>query len=265
MSSLKTQTSAALLVLALLFAPTSEANAAVPDFVTFSGRLSDGTGWGMSGEVDLVFTLYDAETAGTALWEQSFTTVRIDDGYFSVTLGEGTDLVANQPAAVITVFEAYDEVWIGLAEQGYADFGPRKQIGSVPYAIRSIHADTAIHANTATLAEVASAVTCPQAPGAPSSFGFCIWFHQGSTMTFQQAAAACRSGGGRLCSLAELSAAQAAGAETCAYAWVADRTDNSHAYIAFPRQTVGASCGNAVGVISQPAAMTELWAATCCR
>ena len=47
---------------------------AVPLQVTQQGRILDGNGAGVSGLHDLTFRIYDAETSGTLLWEESITT-----------------------------------------------------------------------------------------------------------------------------------------------------------------------------------------------
>jgi hypothetical protein len=47
------------ITLLLLFMLTPPAHAAVPDFVNYSGRLTDGTGAGQSTTADLTFRIYD--------------------------------------------------------------------------------------------------------------------------------------------------------------------------------------------------------------
>ena len=120
------------------------ADAAVPQLVTFSGRLSDGTGWGQSATVSqLDVTLHDAQTGGTALWRQTYTNVPVDDGYFAVTLSDGTDLATDQPANVTAVFAVRDQAWVGISIEGFAETSPRQRVGSVPYAVRAGRADVA--------------------------------------------------------------------------------------------------------------------------
>lgn len=108
------------------------------------------------------------------------------------------------------------------------------------------------------------AAACPD-PNAVANFGFCIWHIPGYTKTYKQAAAACKASQARLCTRAELSAAQAAGAEWCSNGWLADRSANTTAYQGYPMQTVVNGCGSSVGVIENNAAMTEQVAANCCR
>lgn len=112
------------------------------------------------------------------------------------------------------------------------------------------------------LAKVAA--ECPD-PNAVANYGFCIWHISGYTKTFTQAAAACRAQGARLCTRAELSAAQAAGAQWCSNGWLADRSNNTTAYQGYPMQSPVAGCGSTVGVIENLAPMTDVIAANCCR
>lgn len=109
-----------------------------------------------------------------------------------------------------------------------------------------------------------AADSCPN-PAAPPQFGFCIWHVGGYNKTFLQAAAACRAQGGRLCTRAEVSAAQAAGAQWCSWGWNADRVDNSTGYISFPMQVASGGCGNVVGVYETTTSMGSAYGANCCR
>lgn len=132
----------------LLLAVSLPASAGVPSFVTYSGRLTDGTGWGESTAIDLTLRLYGQEQEGDALWEQEFpcptgtepTCVAVQDGYFSVMLGDGEN-AQGQGLNVITVFAANEETWItacvGQGCMAVDEMTPRQQIGSVPYAATS--------------------------------------------------------------------------------------------------------------------------------
>ena len=84
-------------------------------------------------------------------------------------------------------------------------------------------------------------------------------------MTFRDAAQFCRSQGGRLCSRAEVSAAQAVGAQWCCRAWVADRLNNSMGFVSYPMQAPYAGCWNTVGVVTATVAFDYLAGANCCR
>jgi len=121
----------AMLVVSVLATPV--ALGAVPDFVTYSDRLTDGTAWGQSQTEALTFRICDKAEGGTMLHEQVFGNAAVEDGYFSVML-----------TGVAEVFGAHDATWITVCVgQGCLpadDLLPRQQVGSVPYAAK---ADTA--------------------------------------------------------------------------------------------------------------------------
>ena len=108
------------------------------------------------------------------------------------------------------------------------------------------------------------AASCPD-PNAVANFGFCIWPYNAYDKTYFQAATLCKTQGGRLCSRAEISAAQAAGAEWCSNNWIADRVDSMTAYTCYPRQTPSVNCGGLVGLVEGPVDTMALRGANCCR
>ena len=55
---------ATLAFLAAIVLSASTALAGVPDFVTYSGRLTDGTAWGQSTTMELTFRVYDQAEGG---------------------------------------------------------------------------------------------------------------------------------------------------------------------------------------------------------
>jgi hypothetical protein len=60
--------------------------------ITYQGRLTDSQGDPLNGNVDLIFTLYDASTGGNAVWgPESHHGVPVSDGVFNVGLGSLTD------------------------------------------------------------------------------------------------------------------------------------------------------------------------------
>ncbi len=98
-------------------------------------------------------------------------------------------------------------------------------------------------------------------------FGFCIFPISGYDKTYFQAAAACRDMGARLCTLAEVNAAWAAGAQWCSCGWVADKVTATTAKVVYPMQTYTGTgcCSNDVcGCGDQPIS-TSLQGANCCR
>lgn len=88
--------------------------------------------------------------------------------------------------------------------------------------------------------------------------GQCI-FHANPgryALNYGAAAAYCTAKGARLCTRAELNAAQQKGAEWCSWGWVADlsRGDSNfdmRGQMAFPMQSGRSGCGNKAGVIER--------------
>jgi hypothetical protein len=136
---MKTRTA---LVLALCTLAANTSQAAVPTFITYSGRLTDGVAWSQSASLHLTFAVYAQVEGGQALWTSASLPVAVEDGYFSVVLGAGTD-PQGQTVAVTAVFSATPETWLGVTvddgNPGTLDeeLKPRQPIGSVPYAART--------------------------------------------------------------------------------------------------------------------------------
>jgi len=135
-------------LLGLVWSRPSEA--AVPGTLTQQGRLLDSVGMPVSGAVALVFTVYDAATAGTSLWTES-QTITLEDGYFSARLGDMTPI----PATVFTGVIRYLAVKVATD----AEMTPRQPITSVPYALLAGEASHSAKADAATSATTAATAT----------------------------------------------------------------------------------------------------------
>ena len=129
-----------LTVLVVVLVPTT-ASAAVPDFVTYSGRLTDGTGWGESTTLGLTLSVWDAETDGTELWTNTFDAVPVEDGYFNVSLGMGTQPGTEEPLSVVATFTANGPVWLSLAVGADETLSPRQAVGATPYTAHCENAE----------------------------------------------------------------------------------------------------------------------------
>lgn len=130
--SLTILTTAALAAIA-----TAKADAAVPDFMTQQGRLLDGSGAPIDGELSFVFTIYDAASDGTALWTET-TNVTLEDGFFSVQLGAASALDPS-------MFDG-STLYLGVKVGADAEMTPRQALLSTPYAFAANSADTALNA-----------------------------------------------------------------------------------------------------------------------
>ena len=130
--------------LILLASTSSVLQAGVPAFVTYSGRLTDGTGWGESTEATLVFNLYDAADAQDPFWTTTHPDVAVVDGYFTVNLGmcnEDGSVCTVNPAEATFPADLPDQPWVGV-EVGGVEL-VRQPVGSVPFAVRATRAEEA--------------------------------------------------------------------------------------------------------------------------
>lgn len=118
---------------------TATALAAVPSTLGFQSRLTQPDGTPVAdNQYSIHFSLYNVESAGTALWEDTFD-ITTKSGYFNVTLGSGT--------TPLTGVDFDQQLYIGMAVNGDSEMTPRFAIQSHPYAML---AQSAVHAETAT-------------------------------------------------------------------------------------------------------------------
>ena len=70
----------------LLLLWTSQASAQVPHLIRYQGQAVDSRGVPLEGPYTLTFRLYDAESAGTIVWQEQQANVPLNEGHFSVLL-----------------------------------------------------------------------------------------------------------------------------------------------------------------------------------
>jgi hypothetical protein len=113
--------------------PEATLTADVPHLIRYQGHAVDAQGVPLEGPYDLIFRLYDAETGGTEVWEETQTAVPLTHGHFSVLLGQVTPLQVdwNPP------------LWLSVQVGPEPELIPRQRITSVPLAIKAEVADMA--------------------------------------------------------------------------------------------------------------------------
>ena len=107
--------------------------------IAYQGRLADASGAPLTGTYIIVFRLYNVASGGSPLWEESWTganSVQVNGGLFNVMLGSLTPIPQN-------VINGNSSLWLGVDVGTDAEMTPRVQLGSVPYAIQSQHAERA--------------------------------------------------------------------------------------------------------------------------
>jgi len=104
---------------------------AIPRTLHYQGKLLDSSSVGINDTIALTFRLYDSETVGPILWEETITNVIISKGLLSVELGtaDGFDTLSFS-----------NPYWLEIEVEGEI-LSPREKLNSVPYAIRSTFSD----------------------------------------------------------------------------------------------------------------------------
>lgn len=118
--------------LILSFVWTTEVLAVIPHAINYQGRLTDSSGGPLTGAYDVTFRIYDAQTAGNLLWQETHASVVVDKGLFSVVLGSVSDLNI-----------AFDKPYYLEIKVGDEVMSPRQQITSAGYALRTEMAEDA--------------------------------------------------------------------------------------------------------------------------
>jgi len=104
-------------------------SADVPNLIDYQGRLTDDSENPLDGSYSIVFSIYDVDTGGTAIWSETQGSIDVNDGLFQVTLGSSTSLPED-------LFDDSDR-WIGINVAGDGEMSPRTKIVSVPFALQS--------------------------------------------------------------------------------------------------------------------------------
>lgn len=125
---------ATLCSLAVLFAVS--ANAAVPQTISYQGRLTDAAGDPVPDVPILVkFIIYDAAVAGAMLWNSGFQSITPTDGLFTYPLGSNVVLPDNLFTDTIR--------YLGITVDVDPELTPRERFRTVPYAYHALRTDTA--------------------------------------------------------------------------------------------------------------------------
>ncbi|MFA5337413.1 MAG: glycine-rich domain-containing protein [Candidatus Omnitrophota bacterium] len=102
------------------------AHAEVPHLINYQGRLTDTGGVPLNGSYNLTFRIYNAETAGNLLWEETQTGIVINKGIFAVLLG-----------SVTTFNIAFDKPYFLEIKVGNEVMTPRQRMASTAYAMNA--------------------------------------------------------------------------------------------------------------------------------
>ncbi len=118
-----------ILTLGLMALVAGSAVAEPPRILNYQGFLTDSAGDAVNGDVSMTFTLYDQDD--NPLWSEIRPVVDVNEGVFSVDLGE--DTVGN-PLDL-----AFDgQYFLGIAVDGDPEMLPLVPLSSVPYAMHAV-------------------------------------------------------------------------------------------------------------------------------
>ena len=103
---------------------------AVPNTLTFSGRLTDASGNALTGTYSFNYSIYDSYVNGTLLWNKTNISVTTDsDGIYDVVL-ENVNLNFS------------DQYYVGMTVGSDSEMTPRTNLTSVPYTFRANISDS---------------------------------------------------------------------------------------------------------------------------
>ncbi|MCE9586471.1 hypothetical protein K8R04_04105 [Candidatus Uhrbacteria bacterium] len=112
--------------------------------INYQARLMDASGFPVAdGNYSIIFSLYDASTAGTRLWTASGTvgspaalTINVQNGLFTVLLGD-TSVGGGSQNTLDTVNWNSDQLYLGVTINADSEMTPRKRFASAPQAFNA--------------------------------------------------------------------------------------------------------------------------------
>jgi len=109
------------------------AQATIPQQINYQGKLTNASNIPLSGIYSMVFTIYDAESGGTAIWTETQTTVTAESGFFNVILGSVTPIPP--------LFTTEATTYLGIKVGADSEMTPRQKLVSVGYAFKAYDAN----------------------------------------------------------------------------------------------------------------------------
>ena len=126
-----------LLVAALFLGGASGALAQPPNDMAYQGLLRDSGGQPLAGPVNLEVGIWDAATAGSALYRESHTGVPLQGGVFNLLVGTGSVITGAIGPNTFSAPDRYLEVIVNGET-----LAPRQAISSAPFALRAATAES---------------------------------------------------------------------------------------------------------------------------
>lgn len=109
--------------------------ASAPQQISHQGYLTDSNGNPvLDGDYLIGFAIYDIQTGGTALWNES-QTVTVTNGVYNVILGQPGNLLDS------AVFDG--DIYLGITVESDSEMTPRKKLTSTAFSLKAAKADDA--------------------------------------------------------------------------------------------------------------------------
>ncbi|MDZ7722856.1 MAG: hypothetical protein U5R06_08610 [candidate division KSB1 bacterium] len=116
-----------LLVVAIVFSQ-------IPPQIHYQGMLHDSAGEPVNDRLSVTFYLYAGVTGGAALWQESYDTLQVTNGHFSVLLGAVNPIPGS-------IFDGAS-LYLTLKVAGDQEMQPRQPLVSVGYAFKALNSDS---------------------------------------------------------------------------------------------------------------------------
>ncbi len=138
------------------------ASSSPPSGIGYQGYLVDSSGDPLADDAPanflIEFRIYDAETGGAAKYAE-VQTVTVDNGAFSVLIGEGTEITGEESLKLSDIAEVFDaddasDRYVEITVEGGSAIAPRLRLLTSPYAFlasKAIRAETVGDASTSAL------------------------------------------------------------------------------------------------------------------
>ena len=97
----------------------------IPQLIHYLGNLASSNGNAVNDNLQMIFRIYDQETAGSLLWTEIHDGVVVEEGLFNVQIGTITEFSAD-------LFQGGRYLEISVAGE---TLSPRQKIGSLPFAL----------------------------------------------------------------------------------------------------------------------------------
>ena len=107
------------------------AMAAFPAAINFQGRLTDASGNAINGTESIVFSIWNAATSGSELWNET-QSVTVSSGIYNVAVGSVVALSSS-------VFSS-GQTWLQIQVGADAAMTPRLEFQAAPYALTAAYA-----------------------------------------------------------------------------------------------------------------------------